>query len=174
MTCRSPASSGITCWDCGVCASHITHAHWHVVPVAGQEIITARTADGLLPTSLETISDIASWSDSAYFLVMYGDRKLVVHAEPRLRRQYLRSVISKPLKIPDPEWDYAVVVRKEYLRENHRAGQRVDPDRATGRPSSFARGSPRRTTARCTAVPAGRRFTWSGYDNVSSVRRGGL
>ncbi|MEV5088691.1 hypothetical protein ACWEQ5_30280 [Streptomyces griseoincarnatus] len=34
-----------------------------------------------------------------------------------MRSQYLRSVVGRLLGIPDPLWDYALVVRRELLRE---------------------------------------------------------
>jgi diadenosine tetraphosphate (Ap4A) HIT family hydrolase len=96
----------------------ITHAHWHVVPVDGTSIDQSMTDDGLTSTDLRDIADLndPKWLNSAYFLLLYRDLCTVFQPQPTLRRQYLRSVISRPLRIPDPEWDYAVVVRKNYLR----------------------------------------------------------
>lgn len=102
-------------FDHGAC---ITHAHWHVVPVDGMVIDRAMADDGLTSTDLLDITDLGDpqWLDTAYFLLLYRDLRRVFRPQKTLRRQYLRSVISKPLRIPDPEWDYAVVVRKNYLR----------------------------------------------------------
>jgi diadenosine tetraphosphate (Ap4A) HIT family hydrolase len=96
----------------------ITHAHWHVVPVDGSSIDQSMTDDGLTSTDLRDIADLndPQWLDSAYFLLLYRSLRRVFEPRPTLCRQYLRSVISKPLRIPEPEWDYAVVVRKNYLR----------------------------------------------------------
>lgn len=101
--------------DHGAC---ITHAHWHLVPVSGAAILHTMSDDGLSAEELHSIANLGDrpWRTSTYFLVMSGDDRRVFHTRPDLRRQYLRSVISKPLGIPDPEWDYAVVVRKNYLR----------------------------------------------------------
>jgi len=96
----------------------ITHAHWHLIPIAGAAIEQAIVADGLVATELRTLAELDSplWSKSAYFFVSYDDRHRVFPPRADLRRQYLRSVVSRPLRIPDPEWDYALIVRKNYLR----------------------------------------------------------
>lgn len=96
----------------------ITHAHWHVLPVDGEAIEQAMLADGLPATDLRTVAELDSpwWSDSSYFLVSHEDRHRVFSPRAGLRRQYLRSVAGIPLRIPDPEWDYAVIVRKNHLR----------------------------------------------------------
>jgi hypothetical protein len=41
----------------------------------------------------------------------------VYEPSPATGRQYLRSILGRVLSIDDPEWDYALVVRKDYLRE---------------------------------------------------------
>lgn len=116
----------------------ITHAHWHVMPVEGESIEQTMLADGLVPTTLRTVAELDSplWSDSAYFLVSYKDLHLAFRTRRDLPRQYLRSVVSRPLLIPDPEWDYAVVVRKEVLRStmDHAGEWLTDRSMKIGRP----------------------------------------
>jgi len=34
-----------------------------------------------------------------------------------MRSQYLRSVVGEIIGIPDPLWDYSLVIRKELLRD---------------------------------------------------------
>ncbi|GAA3339492.1 hypothetical protein GCM10020358_23490 [Amorphoplanes nipponensis] len=41
-------------------------------------------------------------------------------ADRTIRPQYLRSVVGRMLDIPDPEWDWSVVVRRHLMRETMR------------------------------------------------------
>lgn len=100
----------------------ITHAHLHFLPVDGHAVDALMVGDGLLYEDLASISDLARppWSDCAYFLRLYQDTCRVYHPTAAQRRQYLRSIVGKTLSIEDPEWDYAVVMRKEDLRSTMR------------------------------------------------------
>jgi diadenosine tetraphosphate (Ap4A) HIT family hydrolase len=96
----------------------ITHAHWHVLPLALRDIDGIIKGDGLPATELGHVRELASLTGKSkpYFYCADGSRHLVYAATLRMPRQYLRSVAGRLLGIPDPEWDYAVVVRKEVLR----------------------------------------------------------
>jgi hypothetical protein len=96
----------------------ITHAHWHILPIAGDRIHCTMTEDGLVSTELaamECLGDPA-WAGSSYFLLSHAGRHRLYRPIANLRRQYLRSVIGRILGMSDPEWDYAVIVRADYLR----------------------------------------------------------
>ncbi|MBM7770402.1 diadenosine tetraphosphate (Ap4A) HIT family hydrolase [Actinokineospora baliensis] len=97
----------------------ITHAHWHLLPVDGarvDEIMEAETAGYV---GLSAIVELAHerWRSTAYYLRGYGDDLRLYNPGASNKRQYLRSVAGRVLSLVDPEWDYAVVVRKEALRE---------------------------------------------------------
>jgi hypothetical protein len=74
--------------------------------------------DGLSYVDLESITELreAPWPESAYFLRHHRGRSRVYVPNGNQKRQYLRSVVATTLDIPDPEWDYAVIVRKDCLR----------------------------------------------------------
>lgn len=94
----------------------VTHAHWHLMPVAAHRIDALIVDDGLLPTRLTAISDLVCYAGSSYFFVSDGSIGSVYGVDRRMRSQYLRSIVGRLLGIEDPLWDYSVVVRKEYLR----------------------------------------------------------
>jgi diadenosine tetraphosphate (Ap4A) HIT family hydrolase len=96
----------------------ITHAHWHVLPLALEDIDGIIRGDGLPVTEFGHVLELASAIEKAkpYFYCADGSRHLVYADALRVPRQYLRSVAGRLLGIPDPEWDYAVVVRKDLLR----------------------------------------------------------
>ncbi|MBP2340152.1 diadenosine tetraphosphate (Ap4A) HIT family hydrolase [Saccharothrix coeruleofusca] len=96
----------------------ITHAHLHLLPIDGHAVDELMTADGLRYQDLSSIHDLASapWPTSAYFLRLYRGTCRVYLPTAGQRRQYLRSVAGATLSIEDPEWDYAVVMRKDDLR----------------------------------------------------------
>jgi len=52
----------------------------------------------------------------SYFYVGDSFQHRLYGVGKKMRRQYLRSVAGGLLGIPDPEWDYALVVRKELFR----------------------------------------------------------
>ena len=93
----------------------ITHAHWHIVPANGPDIVDLMRDDGLRPTVLCDLAS-APWPDTPYYLVSHGG---TMHICPAtfMPRQYVRSLIGRRLGMRDPEWDYALIVRRELLRE---------------------------------------------------------
>lgn len=100
----------------------ITHAHTHVLPVDAAELVAVMRRDGL---ELTTLPNIATWAEIAklpepYLLCSDGERTFVAFPSARVRRQYLRSASAEVLGIPDPEWDWSLVIRKELLRETIR------------------------------------------------------
>lgn len=97
----------------------ITHAHWHLLPVDGAEVDRLIEADGLAYSDLAGLSELGSplRMSQPYFYRGYGSRMRVYEPSPATQRQYLRSVVAKTLSIETPLWDYALVIRKELLRE---------------------------------------------------------
>jgi diadenosine tetraphosphate (Ap4A) HIT family hydrolase len=97
----------------------VTHAHWHLVPVAGPDVESVISQDALPRTDLAGMAELGQprWAGRSYYYTSYAGRHHVYEPSPSARRQYLRSVVGRVLSIDDPEWDYALVVRKEYLRE---------------------------------------------------------
>ncbi|MGW4115089.1 HIT family protein [Actinosynnema sp. NPDC004786] len=96
----------------------ITHAHLHLLPVDGTAMDDLLLRDDLAYKDLESITELAMspWPESNYFLRFFDRRCRVYLPTVRQKRQYLRSVAGAILSIEDPEWDYAVVMRKEDLR----------------------------------------------------------
>lgn len=101
----------------------ITHAHWHLLPVDGAEVDRLIKADGLTHTDLTDLIELGArrWTEQPYFLRGYDGRMRVYEPSPDTRRQYLRSVVGAVLSIDTPLWDYALVIRKELLRETMRS-----------------------------------------------------
>lgn len=97
----------------------VTHAHWHLLPVDGAEVDRLIEADGLAYSDLAGLSELGSplWMSQPYFYRGYDSRMRVYEPSPATQRQYLRSVVAKTLSIETPLWDYALVIRKELLRE---------------------------------------------------------
>jgi diadenosine tetraphosphate (Ap4A) HIT family hydrolase len=96
----------------------ITHAHWHILPVDGARVAAQMTADGLDALDLGDLEDLAALADLQlpYFYVAHGGYRQVYGIGRSMRSQYLRSVVGAILGIPDPEWDWALVVRHQDLR----------------------------------------------------------
>jgi diadenosine tetraphosphate (Ap4A) HIT family hydrolase len=102
----SPGTDGSAC---------ITHAHWHLLPLEATLVHKIMLSDGLTATELGGLEDLATFTDqqNSYFYCADQSRYRVYGVAKRIRRQYLRSVAGKLLGIADPEWDYALVVRKD-------------------------------------------------------------
>jgi diadenosine tetraphosphate (Ap4A) HIT family hydrolase len=96
----------------------VNHAHWHLLPIPGDQAAAIMARDGLSLAKLKDIKDLAAAGRRyiPYFFCLYRDQCLFAPADRRLRRQYLRSVAGEVLGIPDPSWDWSVVVRKDALR----------------------------------------------------------
>ncbi len=97
----------------------ITHAHLHLLPISRQAVDKVIESDGLQGTTFSSLRDFgrSPWTRSAYYLSGAESGFRLYEPTPELPRQYLRSVAGAILGIPDPEWDWAVVVRRELLRE---------------------------------------------------------
>jgi diadenosine tetraphosphate (Ap4A) HIT family hydrolase len=96
----------------------ITHAHIHLLPLRFDQVHGLMTRDGLSSTSIDGIVDLAQFGRAGEPYFYCGDAEVhrvygVAQARPR---QYLRSIAGTLLGINDPEWDYALVVRKHLLR----------------------------------------------------------
>ncbi|HEX2316767.1 MAG TPA: hypothetical protein VHJ17_23680 [Thermomonospora sp.] len=105
----SPLMDGSAC---------ITHAHMHLLPLELDAVHKAMTRDGLGASELTGVNDL-KWLGRhglPYFYCADRSRHRVYGVARTMRRQYLRSIAGELLGIADPEWDYAVVVRKELLR----------------------------------------------------------
>ncbi len=100
----------------------ITHAHLHFLPVDGDRVDDLLIGDSLTYEDLGSFGELAlpPWPSSAYFLRVYRDKFRVYRPTGQQKRQYLRSIVGAVLAIEDPEWDYAVVMRKGDLRETMR------------------------------------------------------
>ncbi|PSL55530.1 diadenosine tetraphosphate (Ap4A) HIT family hydrolase [Saccharothrix carnea] len=100
----------------------ITHAHLHLLPVDGDAVDDLLLRDGLAYQDLNSISELAQdpWPGASYFLRLFNGRCRVYLPTVQQKRQYLRSVAGAVLSIEDPEWDYAVVMRKDDLRSTMR------------------------------------------------------
>lgn len=96
----------------------ITHAHLHLLPADAAAVDALLIGDRLPYIDLESMTELrnAPWPESAYFLRHHRGRSRVYIPNGNQKRQYLRSVVGATLNIPDPEWDYAVIVRKDCLR----------------------------------------------------------
>ena len=105
----------------------VTHAHWHVLPVSAVRIHELIVADGLPVRELAGFVDLAEFAGRSYFYCSDGKFHRVYGIGGRMRSQYLRSVAGQVLGIPDPLWDYSLVVRRDYLRSTMlRAGHFFD------------------------------------------------
>ncbi|MEV3921164.1 HIT family protein [Actinomadura coerulea] len=95
----------------------VTHAHIHLLPLPFKEVNELILRDGLAPTALGDIADLEQFGhdDLPYFYCGDAAEHQVYAAVRTKPRQYLRSVAGRLLGIADPEWDYAVVVRKNVL-----------------------------------------------------------
>ncbi|GAA4239340.1 hypothetical protein GCM10022254_59050 [Actinomadura meridiana] len=95
----------------------IIHAHIHLLPLRFDEVNALMSQDGLTGTPLSGIVDLEQFGgvDMPYFYCGDAADHRVYSAVQARPRQYLRSVAGRLLGIADPEWDYAVVVRKNLL-----------------------------------------------------------
>jgi diadenosine tetraphosphate (Ap4A) HIT family hydrolase len=93
----------------------VTHAHWHLFPLKADAIHQIIFTDGLSCSELTDLDDLVMMAEqrSSYFYVGDSSRHRLYGVGTKMRRQYLRSVAGGLLGIPDPEWDYALVVRKD-------------------------------------------------------------
>lgn len=96
----------------------ITHAHLHLLPADASAVDELLIRDELSYVDLESITELrnAPWPESPYFLRHHRGRSRVYVPNGNQKRQYLRSVVGTTLNIPDPEWDYAVIIRRDCLR----------------------------------------------------------
>ncbi|MGW5745483.1 hypothetical protein [Amycolatopsis sp. NPDC003861] len=96
----------------------ITHAHWHVFPVSGDAVDDLLESEGLPYRDLGDVHELGRepWTSSSYYFRMYRNRARVYLPAETNPRQYLRSIVGRLLSIEDPEWDYALITRKEHLR----------------------------------------------------------
>ena len=110
----SPGAEGTSC---------ISHAHWHIIPIDSRAIIAAIAMDGLSYVNLSRLDDLAAiveWK-TPYFYVDDGNIRRVYRGNRTLPQQYMRSIVGAVLGIPDPQWDWALAIRKEYLRKTIKA-----------------------------------------------------
>lgn len=100
----------------------IAHAHIHVLPVEASGLVAVMRRDEL---ELIALPDITSWTEIAetprhYLLCSDGERSVVTFPSARVRHQYLRSAAAEVLGIPDPHWDWSLVIRRDLLRNTVR------------------------------------------------------
>jgi diadenosine tetraphosphate (Ap4A) HIT family hydrolase len=96
----------------------ISHAHWHILPIPAELVVTRMDADGLDHVDLEGLSGLAfaTGEQIPYFYVASAEYHRLYGIGRRMQQQYLRAVAGRILGIPDPQWDWALVVRKRHLR----------------------------------------------------------
>lgn len=97
-------------------SSCISHAHWHFLPVSADRVFEAMAEDGLKHTDLNSLDELVAYDQVPYYYAANAEYRRVYGIDRSMKQQYLRSVIGKVLGIPDPEWDWALVIRKECLR----------------------------------------------------------
>jgi diadenosine tetraphosphate (Ap4A) HIT family hydrolase len=95
----------------------ISHAHWHLLPVDGHAVVAAITADSLHAATFTDLKQINAFSGTPYYLCGHEGSYRMYDGRNPIRSQYLRSVAGRILGIPTPLWDYALLIRKELLRE---------------------------------------------------------
>ncbi|MFI6900111.1 HIT domain-containing protein [Nonomuraea sp. NPDC050394] len=95
----------------------ITHAHLHLLPLRFAQVHAVMKRDGLASAPIDGIAGLRrlGLAGLPYFYCGDGDTHRVYGVAQATPRQYLRSVAGRLLGIDDPEWDYAVVVRKHLL-----------------------------------------------------------
>jgi diadenosine tetraphosphate (Ap4A) HIT family hydrolase len=96
----------------------VTHAHWHVFPLSGDAVDDVLGGEGLSHLDLAELRELGRepWLSHSYYFRLYRDRARVYLPTAKNPRQYLRSIVGSILEIDDPEWDYSLVTRKDYLR----------------------------------------------------------
>ncbi|MFI6293085.1 hypothetical protein ACIBEJ_15960 [Nonomuraea sp. NPDC050790] len=106
---------GSTKWMNG--SACITHAHLHLLPLRLAQVHAVMKRDGLTSARIDGITGLRRLGVAGlpYFYCGDADSHRVYGVAQATPRQYLRSVAGRLLGIDDPEWDYAVVVRKHLL-----------------------------------------------------------
>lgn len=96
----------------------ITHAHLHLLPLRSVEIHDLMSSDGLVSTTIDNITGLGRFgiADLPYFYCADAETHRVYGVAQARPRQYLRSVAGRLLGMKDPEWDYALIIRKDLLR----------------------------------------------------------
>ncbi|MEV4497082.1 hypothetical protein AB0J84_15445 [Micromonospora arborensis] len=120
----------------------ITHAHWHLLPIDGARAVGLMVRDGLIPIQLSDITALRRFAavDRPYYYCCDGNAHIAFDAERRIRSQYLRSVVGVMLGLADPEWDWSLVIRKDFLRATMIATQGWHERLAGGVSASAVRG----------------------------------
>jgi diadenosine tetraphosphate (Ap4A) HIT family hydrolase len=100
----------------------ISHAHWHLVP-NGQDACRIFDADGLAGRPVGSWKALKRLGDNdlPYIYYSYAGNDLVYLESLSKRHQYLRVVMAEIFGIPEPEWDWALTLRLEPLRETVKA-----------------------------------------------------
>src|SRR5262249_56211835 len=93
-------------------------AHWHLVP-NGQAACRIFDADGLAGRPIRSWKALKRLGDNdlPYIYYSYEDNDLVYVESLSKRHQYLRVVMAEIFGVPEPEWDWALTLRLESLRE---------------------------------------------------------
>jgi diadenosine tetraphosphate (Ap4A) HIT family hydrolase len=109
----------------------IHHAHWHLLPIPADEVDRIFVRDGLEHREVDGVAGLAQGpTGEPYFLRYAPDAGFRLYGVGRrVKRQYLRAVAGEILGLPDPEWDWTVVQRKDSLRRTVSAGPRLEATR---------------------------------------------
>jgi diadenosine tetraphosphate (Ap4A) HIT family hydrolase len=110
------SSSSITFSAC------VSHAHWHVIPVA-VDLVPTFTADGLRGRLIDDVTEIVRLgaADISYILydTMTPKGLWIYESGLSKRHQYLRAAIAEQIGIPEPEWDWSIIQRRDLLRATY-------------------------------------------------------
>ena len=99
-------------------ATCISHAHWHVVPMAA-DITQVLNNLGLSGTLIDSEAELPALvpRDRSYLYVQAqaGQRVVYTLGTGELPKQFPRKVIAEHLKLRDPEWDWALSLHSGFL-----------------------------------------------------------
>ncbi len=96
----------------------ISHAHWHLIPNA-QDATRVFEADGLVCQKIPSWTHLRQLgkADHPYIYYGFGADNRVYAENLSKRHQYLRVVVAEIFGIPEPEWDWALTLHPERLRD---------------------------------------------------------
>lgn len=98
----------------------VTHAHLHLVPNASgvHDVFELDRLQGRAISSWRELSEPAVGDRPyVYFRDPAAGIELLYEQNLSKRHQYLRIAMSEVFGIPEPEWDWAVNIRRDLLRE---------------------------------------------------------
>jgi diadenosine tetraphosphate (Ap4A) HIT family hydrolase len=96
----------------------ISHAHWHLIPHLKSPVHIFER-DRLRGFAVDTWQGLGAFAklDRPYIYYNFGSEHRIYSTNLSKRHQYLRIVMAEILGIPEPEWDWALSLRPDLLRE---------------------------------------------------------